>query len=118
MNEQLICLRFFLSLYYYRVPSSDVGCRCICDTMNEEEDNLLGENMKDSYKELLDKVQSEKVNAIGRFNKEIQKQLEDEILKRYFYRNGLYQHYLKNDDAILTSVSILEDPNRYNGILQ
>ena len=92
--------------------------KALKDAMNEEEDNLLGENMKDSYNELLRKVQSEKVKAIGRFNKEIQKQLEDEILKRYFYRNGLYQHYLKNDDAILTAVSILEDPNRYNGILQ
>lgn len=92
--------------------------KALKNAMNEEEDNLLGENMMDSYKELLEKVQSEKINAIGRFHKEIQKQLEDEILKRYFYRNGLYQHYLKNDDAILTSVSILEDPNRYNGILQ
>jgi carboxyl-terminal processing protease len=44
--------------------------------------------------------------------------LEDEIIKRYFYREGLYDYYLKHDDAILAATGLLDDIPKYQGILK
>ena len=73
--------------------------------------------MEDS-KQLLNSIDKGKNQALDTFKNEIQKQLEDEIVKRYFYREGLYDYYLKNDEAILASTALLKDMSKYKGILQ
>lgn len=85
-------------------------------TMNAEE-HLLGAGVQEKYKDLLLAVNKGKILALDSFKSEIQKNLEDEIIKRYFYREGLYQYYLKNDDAILAATALLADEGKYNGIL-
>ena len=70
------------------------------------------------YKSLLAEINSRKLNALDTYQKEIQINLQDEIIKRYFYREGLYQFYLKNDEAILTATSLMEDNSKYLSILK
>ncbi|MBR9855031.1 MAG: S41 family peptidase [Algicola sp.] len=82
------------------------------------DDSLLGPDVQEKYKDLLLAVNRGKITALDSYKKEIKKNLEDEIITRYFYRNGLYKYYLNHDDAILTAKELLADSNRYNGILR
>jgi len=44
--------------------------------------------------------------------------LSDEILKRYFYREGLYDYQVTQNPEILEAVAVLNDNKRYNRILK
>ncbi len=81
------------------------------------DDTLLGAEVQEKYKNLLLAVNRGKITALDTFQKEIQKNLEDEIITRYFYREGLYKYYLNHDDAILTAKELLADSNKYSDIL-
>ncbi|MGW9684535.1 S41 family peptidase [Flagellimonas sp. 2504JD1-5] len=86
------------------------------DAINSDE-HLLGPAVQEKYKDLLLAVNKGKILALDTYKNEIRKNLEDEIIKRYFYREGLYQYYLKHDDAILAAKVLLNDKTKYNGIL-
>jgi carboxyl-terminal processing protease len=44
--------------------------------------------------------------------------LSAEIVKRYYFSKGEAQESLKTDEALKLSIEILNDPKRYNEILQ
>lgn len=79
---------------------------------------IYGADIQDSYKGLLAEINKRKLNALETYQKEIQINLQDEIIKRYFYREGLYQYYLKNDEAILTAAGLMDDKAKYQSILR
>lgn len=79
--------------------------------------NVFDENVKQQYQTLLSEIERSKEGALDSYQKSIQKSLEDEILKRYFYREGLYDYYLEEDEAILASRELLADGSRYKEIL-
>lgn len=87
------------------------------ESMNGD-DTLLGGDVQEKYKDLLLAVNRGKITALDTFKKEIQKKLEDEIIARYFYRDGLYKYYLTHDDAILTAKELLADSSKYAAILK
>lgn len=91
--------------------------KALREAIADEDTALFGEGMADNYRELMEKIKLEKINAIDRHKNEIQKSLADEIIKRYFYREGLYRYYLQSDGAISEAVSVLDNQNRYSSIL-
>ncbi|MEO9512857.1 MAG: S41 family peptidase [Flavobacteriaceae bacterium] len=86
-------------------------------TINAEE-HLLGPEVQEKYKDLLLATNKGKIFALDTYKEEIQKNLEDEIITRYFYRDGLYFYYLKNDEAILAATELLDNQAQYQRILQ
>ncbi len=92
--------------------------KAIKKALSGDENDFLGAEVKDSYKTLLANIEKGKINALDKYQSEIQKNLEDEIVKRYFYRDGLYQYYLSNDDAILAATELLANESKYNAILK
>ncbi|WP_421808401.1 S41 family peptidase [Flagellimonas sp.] len=82
------------------------------------DDTLLGSEVQEKYKDLLLAVNRGKISALESYQKEITKKLEDEIITRYFYREGLYKYYLDHDDAILTAKELLSDSQKYASILR
>ena len=82
------------------------------------DDTLLGSEVQEKYKDLLLAVNRGKISALDSYQKEITKKLEDEIITRYFYREGLYKYYLDHDDAILTAKELLADSQKYASILR
>ncbi|WP_318343112.1 S41 family peptidase [Flagellimonas baculiformis] len=82
------------------------------------DDSLLGPEVQEKYKDLLLAVNRGKISALDSYRTEIQKSLEDEIITRYFYRDGLYKHYLQKDDAILTAQELLADGPKYKSLLK
>ena len=92
--------------------------KAIKKALSGDENDFLGTDVKDSYKTLLANIEKGKINALDKYQSEIQKNLEDEIVKRYFYRDGLYQYYLANDDAILAATELLSNNSKYSSILK
>jgi carboxyl-terminal processing protease len=86
------------------------------ETLNSD-DSLLGADVQEKYRDLLLAVNRGKILALDTYKKEITKKIEDEIIKRYFYRDGLYDYNLNNDDAILSATELLGDSKKYNSFL-
>ena len=99
--------------FSYRTRTEEV----LEETINSDE-TLLGPEIQEKYKDLLLAVNRGKITALNTFQKEIQKNLEDEIITRYFYREGLYKYYLDHDDAILTAKELLADDSKYKELLR
>jgi carboxyl-terminal processing protease len=63
-------------------------------------------------------IDKAKEQALNNKKTEIMSLLSDEILKRYFYRTGLYEYQVVNNSEILEAVSILQNDKRYKKILR
>lgn len=85
-------------------------------TLNGSE--LLEANVQEKYRSLLAEINANKITGLDKSKKEIVKQLEDEIVKRYFYEEGLFVYYLSHDEAILTATELLNDSAKYKSILR
>ncbi|RKR14828.1 carboxyl-terminal processing protease [Maribacter vaceletii] len=92
--------------------------KALREALSAEDKEIYGSNVQEGYKNLLAEMEKSKLNALDTFQKEIQKNLEDEIVKRYFYREGLYNYYLQKDEAILAATELLNANEKYNSILR
>lgn len=81
---------------------------------NEE---LEEQDISQAYQQLMKAIEDAKLNQIKNRKEEIKSLLTDEILKRYFYREGLYEYQLSHNPEILEAVKILNDQKRYQSIL-
>jgi carboxyl-terminal processing protease len=70
------------------------------------------------YQQLLTAVQKSEENQLNQNQKEIKILILDEIIKRYQYKEGLYQYYTKNNLEIKKSLDILNNTSEYNKILK
>jgi len=65
--------------------------------------------IKSEYKDLTDALQSFKSNAIDGNKTQLKTLLTDEIIKRYFYSEGLYSYYTANNAEIKKALSVLNN---------
>jgi len=86
--------------------------------MTDREEVIFNDAIENDFRTLLLDIEKSKVSALEDYQKEIQQKLEDEIVKRYFYREGLYDYYLSNDETILAATGLLGDEAKYFGILK
>ena len=92
--------------------------KALKEAMASEDSVLYSNSVTENYKTLLLEMEKSKVMALDKYKAEIQKNIEDEILKRYFYREGLYDYHLKNDETIMTASGLLNDNSKYMDILK
>lgn len=90
--------------------------RALEETLQGDE-KLFGPSVKEQYKDLLAAINQGKLDALDTYKGEISKLLEDEIIKRYFYREGLFEYYVIKDDAILSAKELLNEKEQYQKIL-
>lgn len=88
------------------------------EALTDREEVVFNAAIENDFKTLLVDINKSKLAALDTYQKEIQKNLEDEIIKRYFYREGLYEYYLTHDEAILAATELLDNSQKYNGILK
>jgi len=81
--------------------------------VNEE----LDDDIATSYKGMMQSIQNAKKKDMRDKKAEIMSLLTDEIVKRYFYREGLYNYQLKYNAEIQEAIKVLNDPARYRKIL-
>ncbi len=70
------------------------------------------------YQQLLSALERSEETLIDKNKTEIKNLLLDEIIKRYQYKEGLYQYYIKNNFEIKKAVEVLNDKATYNKILK
>ncbi|WP_250433875.1 S41 family peptidase [Hanstruepera flava] len=78
----------------------------------------LDDNIQKDYNTLITNLNNSKALAIDENKDEILALLTDEIVKRYVYREGLYDYYVDHNEEIKKAIEILSNPNKYNGYLR
>lgn len=88
------------------------------DGFKSAKEEEIDEEIKGKYNELLLALNQSKEKAITDKRSEIEALLIDEIVKRYFYRDGLYRYQIEHNPEIKEAVSILNNTQRYGKILK
>jgi len=86
--------------------------------LRKSEDEHLQKDISSSYNQLMIVLDDAKEKALVEKKGEIINLLSDEILKRYFYRDGMYKYHLSYSPEILEAVSVLNNTSRYQKILK
>jgi carboxyl-terminal processing protease len=81
----------------------------------ENED--LNTAINPEYNKLIAALNTYKTQAIDKNKAKLSALLTDEIVKRYFYSEGLYNYYAANNPEINKALDILESPSKYRKIL-
>ncbi|WP_340076308.1 S41 family peptidase [Leptobacterium sp. I13] len=87
-------------------------------TFNDAAIDEYGPAVRSDYEKLLTDIENSKSVALETYKEEVITNLKEEIVKRFFYREGLYNYYLKNDQAITTSSKILNNKSKYESLLK
>jgi carboxyl-terminal processing protease len=78
----------------------------------------LDKVINSEYNNLTATLQTHKSNAIDGNKVQLKALITDEIIKRYFYSEGLYTYYIQHNKEIEKALSILNNPSQYAGILR
>ena len=70
------------------------------------------------YTTIIQQLKAIKVAKIVENEDLISKEIENEIVERYTYKEGMYKHLFKNDVTIKNAVTLLNDTKKYNSILK
>lgn len=70
------------------------------------------------YKNLTSALQKYKTKAVSANKAQLKALITDEIIKRYFYSEGLYTYYTVNNPEIKKALSVLNNPSQYANILR
>jgi carboxyl-terminal processing protease len=88
------------------------------NTLEKAKKENIDTAIQTEYEQLLAALQKSEVTLIDKNQKEIKNLMLDEIIKRYQYKEGLYQYYVKNNLEIKKAIGILNNKAEYNNILK
>ena len=77
----------------------------------------LDHDIQRDYNNLIKNLNHSKLKAIDDNKSQLMGLLSDEIIKRYVYREGLYDYYKLHNKEIKKATGILANPNKYNSYL-
>ena len=77
----------------------------------------LDDDISKDYKTLITNLNNSKAKAVQDNKKLLINLLTDEIVKRYVYREGLYEYYKTNNEEIKKATEILANTSQYNRYL-
>ena len=77
----------------------------------------LNDDIQKQYNALLQHLDKTKTQTVDQNKTQLVNLLTDEIVKRYVYREGLYDYYKVNNQEIKTATQILANPSKYNRYL-
>ena len=92
--------------------------KALSDAMDIAKEEELEGVINSEYHNLSAALQAYKSNAIDANKMQLKSLLTDEIIKRYFYSEGLYTYYTANNPEIKKAISIFNNPNQYRSILK
>lgn len=75
------------------------------------------ENISKEYQKIKDKLAEAKISEISTNKDIIKSVIKEEILNRYFYKEGVYKHNIKNDFVIKEAVELLKNQEEYKALL-
>lgn len=86
--------------------------------LEQAKEDGLDASINSAYSNLQNTIAQAKNTELDTHKTEIQTQLINEIVKRYFYRDGLYTYQIANNEEIAAAVAVLGDTKRYTNILK
>jgi len=92
--------------------------KALNDAIKVAKDEELDDVINSEFKDLTASLQAYKNSAIDGNKTQLKSLITDEIIKRYFYSEGLYTYYTVNNSEIKKALSILNNPSQYAGILR
>ena len=69
------------------------------------------------YEKIKEKLLEDKISEIAKNKDILSILLEEEVLEKYYYKEGVYVHHLKNDTTISEAVKLLKNEAAYKQIL-
>ncbi|SDB61625.1 carboxyl-terminal processing protease [Flavobacteriaceae bacterium MAR_2010_188] len=92
--------------------------KAFSDAFDVAELENLNTVVDNKYRDLLNTISEYKNKAIDDNKDQLMSLLSDEIVKRYFYREGLYDYYIDNNPEIQQASEILSNPSTYSKFLE
>ncbi|WPO80047.1 S41 family peptidase [Flavobacterium sp. KACC 22761] len=88
------------------------------NTLAAAKNEKIEETIAPEYQQLLNALEKSETTLLDKNQKEIRGLIQEELIKRYQYQEGLYQFYLKNNSEIKKAVSVLNNQTEYKTILK
>ncbi len=88
------------------------------NTLATAKTEKIDETIAPEYQQLLAALEKSETTLLDKNQKEIRSLIQEELIKRYQYQEGLYQFYLKNNSEIKKAVSVLNNQTEYKTILK
>jgi carboxyl-terminal processing protease len=88
------------------------------DALSVAKQEALNTVIEPQYNTLLNTINTYKTKAIDDNEIQLMDLLSDEIVKRYFYREGMYTYYIEHNTEIQKGAEILKSPSTYLSFLQ
>ena len=79
--------------------------------------SITTQNISTEFKGIQEKLLEDKIAEISKNKDILKKHLKDEIIKRYYYQEGVYLHHLKNDSVIKEAMILLQNQDTYKRLL-
>lgn len=98
--------------FSFETPT-EIALKEVIEVANEEGNTTI----KNEVNRLKKVIEKEKVQLLERYRPQIERMLTDEILRHYFYEEGVYQYATKNAKEIKEAQEILNNPTAYNKLL-
>ena len=76
-----------------------------------------GNDISNEYKKIQEKLFKDKIDEISKNKDILKRKIKEEILNRYYYQKGVYNHNLKNDLVIKEAVKLLYNQDKYKQLL-
>lgn len=87
-------------------------------TLEAAQNEKIDENIKTEYQNLLTALRKSEDIQLDKNKIEIKELLLDELIKRYQYKEGLYQYYIQNNSEVKKGTELLANSNEYNKIIK
>jgi len=79
--------------------------------------SITTQNISTEFKGIQEKLLEDKIAEISKNKDILKKRLKEEIIKRYYYQEGVYLHHLKNDSIIKEAMMLLQNQDTYKRLL-
>jgi len=94
-----------------------VSARELEELINTAKQENYYEHAKESFDKLEKELANDKNKDLETFKNQVKKMLEQEIITRYYYKNGTIENMVTKDSAVTKAVQILNNKKEYKKIL-
>ncbi|TDO83924.1 carboxyl-terminal processing protease [Flavobacterium chryseum] len=88
------------------------------NTLAAAKNEKIDETIAPEYQQLLNALEKSETTLLDKNQKEIKNLIQEELIKRYQYQEGLYQFHIKNNSEIKKAVNVLNNQTEYKTILK
>ena len=89
----------------------------LAQALRTAEEEGFEEALSSEYTQLIASLDAYKRDVVENYKTQLMTMLENEIIMRYFYREGMHEHFIVNNQDIQRAVAVLNNSTEYRSIL-